>query len=483
MKFIADTIEYRSQNEVESVFFGHEEQELALIISGIPGTSDHYIEWNDQSNACVNGVQKIELSAEALYIGLLPEAAKQLGQAEFSIRFDCDEQVFKGVTECLTRIFHDQLLIKPTDAKKKVAPQRDYSKVKYLNLEGKKLRELPDYVQEMALLETVKLEGNPKMDFQAAFEVLAHLPNIKHLSYSTDGEVPESIGKLAQLETLSITGMTKPCLFPESFGRLKKLKSLLLMSDSDITLPDSFGELTALESLNIRVAGWQLPARFYQLDRLKILDFTNCRFERLPQEIAGMKEVDTVIFGSSEARDYSQVLAVVAQIPNLKVLEWSINPIPKEISFFKKIEELNIWIGADGKAPLHLPDDLFELVQLQTLLLSVNQLKKIPESIGKLKGLKTLVIMGSDLESLPEAIGELSNLEFLNISENPSLKSLPERLGNLTQLKSLNLSDNPNLLQLPEGIKNLTNLESVSISNREMVKHIPDSWSNLFIDQ
>lgn len=482
MKFQAEQVEYWSQNQVETVFFGQEEKELALIISSVPNTTEHYIEWNDQSNACYNGVQKIQLSREELFLQLLPEQAQQLGLPELTVQFDCNEEVYKEIARCLTLIFRDKLVVKPGGAGKKAAPAKDYSQIKYLNLEGKNLRELPDYVRDMVLLETAKLGSNPKMDLQTAFEVLALLPQLKNLTFSTESSVPESIGKLIQLETLTINGLTKPCALPDSFGQLTKLRYLLVMSTADIVLPESFAHLTDLEDLYIRAAGCQLPSRFYQLAKLKQLDFTNCRFEQVPPEMAAMKEVSTVIFGSPEARDFAQIMPVLAQMPNLKVLEMCVNPVPAAIGLCKNIEEIILWTGFGNETPLQLPDELFELTQLRKLMLNMNYFDSIPGAIGQLKGLKSLIFMESDFESLPDAIGELSSLEFLNISENPSLKSLPESLGKLTSLKELYLKDNPQLTALPESVKNLTNLESVAITNRETLKNIPDSWSSLFIE-
>lgn len=40
MKFRADQVEYWSQNQVETVFFGQQDKELALIISSVPNTTE-----------------------------------------------------------------------------------------------------------------------------------------------------------------------------------------------------------------------------------------------------------------------------------------------------------------------------------------------------------------------------------------------------------------------------------------------------------
>lgn len=481
MKFHATTVEHWSQNQVETVFFGNQDKGLALLLSNVPGTADHYLEWNDQANACVNGVEKIELSDDALRVQLSPQAAAKLGEAAFEVDFSCEEEVFAEVVRCLQLIFSDKFLLKQSAAKqKKAPPPQDFSKIKYLNLEGKNAKQLPAQVAEMTALETVKLGFNPQLDLHAAFEMLARLPAVKHLDFSTEATVPDSIGRLSRLETLNISGLTKPSVFPDSVGQLKNLRSLLVLSDSDVVLPESFAELAALEDLNMRAASWQLPARFYQLSRLKTLDFTNCRLERVPEEMAQMQALETVIFCSPEVRDYAQILSVVARMPNVKVLEMSADRVPPAIGLCQNLEEFVLWGGSDPERPLQLPDAFFDLPRLRILSLNLCHLDKIPEGIGRLKSLRELSFMETSFESLPESIGELSELELLCIRENPLLKMLPRSLVRLTRLTDLYLDDNPLLTELPPGLDQLANLAAVRISNREAVKNIPEAWARFF---
>lgn len=482
MKFQANSVEYWSKDQAETVFFGNEKKSLVLLMSNVPGTTDHYLEWNDQSNACVNGVDTIQFSKEVLHVKLLPQAAKQLGETEFEVGFEADEALFNELLRCLKLIFPDKLIVKNTAVKQKAAPVKDYSKIRYLNLEGKNLKNLPDYVSEMGALETVKLTHNPKLDLYAAFEVLANCTNLKDLTFSTESLVPENLGKLTRLESLQIYDLKKSCTFPESMGELQRLKNLLVMGDSDIVLPESFSSLTMLENLNLRVEYWPLPSKFYQLSKLKLLDFINCRFTQLPEAFADMTEVETIVFGGPEARDFAQIMPVVARMPNLKTLELYSNPVPKEIRLCKNIEKLVISMGLHEGVNAQLPEELFELTQLQTLLLTFCKFDKIPEEIGNLKGLKSLIIKESILESLPDSIGDLSNLERLNINEISSLKSLPPSLGKLTQLKELGLYDNAQLTELPPGLDSLKQLTSVRLSNRETVKNIPEAWNKLFTE-
>ncbi|MBL7807012.1 MAG: leucine-rich repeat domain-containing protein [Saprospiraceae bacterium] len=480
MTFQATNLEYWVEGKVQTVFFGNEAEELALLLSNVPDTSNHYLEWNDQSNAHINAVKAVQLTRNDITLELVPEAAAQFGQAFFHVRFDAEEALYKEVAEVLTGIFGQKIKLMGGSVTHKQAAGKDYSTIKYLNLEGKNLRMLPDYVAEMTALETAKLRGNPALDMQEACKVLAMLPGLKTLEFSTQKSIPETLGALSSLESLhiEIDNPDAPCMIPDSISRLQNLRYCFIQTDYELVLPESFASLTALEDCYIRAGKWNLPGQFYQLTQLTQLDFTHSQFTTLPPEMANMPKVDTIIFGSQENRDYQQVMSVIAQMPLVRTIEINFPAIPAEIALCKQIDTLIIWAGTDN--PLELPDTLFSMDQLKTLNISLSRITELPDSIGQLKGLKELIIKESVIENLPDAIGNLSALEFLNISENQGLSTLPETLGNLSQLKILYLADNPSLSALPDSMKNLSALESVDIPNHTEMHNIPALWDKLF---
>ena len=483
MDFLATSVEYWSDGGAETVFFGNEDQELALVLSNIPGTTGHTCEWNDQSNVCANAVKAIQLSGRKVRIQLLAKAAKQLGESSFAIELECDDALRIAIIGQLTKIFKTKFSMgRPAAGAKKsraALPARDYSTIRYLNLEGKNLKVLPEDVQLMTALETAKLGRNPRLDFDAVCEVLSHMPALRELTFSTDRPVPESIGKLTQLETLQLTGFTKPQILTEGLGKLKKLKSILIMSDSDVVLPESFAELEQLEVLNVRAESWQLPTRFDRLLALKELDLSGCRVGLAPEGMANMTSVGCVCLGRSEECDYEQILSVVAKMPNVRRLELGTNPVPKAVGLCRHLKELVIWAGVRPEKPLQLPAEMFELEQLESLVMSRNCFAEIPEGIGRLRGLQTLAISESEFTVLPESLGELENLTFLNLSENRMLRALPESLGRLRRLEGLRLEDNPLLVRMPDSARELTGLKTVSLIGSEQVENVPESWRGL----
>jgi hypothetical protein len=113
-----------------------------------------------------------------------------------------------------------------------------------------------------------------------------------------------------------------------------------------------------------------------------------------------------------------------------------------------------------------LPEELFDLVGLETLLLGGNELRELPEAIGRLTSLTELHVFSNRLRSLPDAIGELAALTRLDLEDN-ELTALPEAIGRLTSLMDLDVSDNP-LTALPSSIGRLTRLTSLSAACCEL---------------
>lgn len=112
-----------------------------------------------------------------------------------------------------------------------------------------------------------------------------------------------------------------------------------------------------------------------------------------------------------------------------------------------KLESLNLTA---------IPEKIFDLVHLQVLDLSNNQIKNIPDEILKLINLKVLIAYRNQLESLPEALQRLPNLKKIILHHN-QISIIPQ--GHLPQsLKWLGLSNN-NIKHIPFVIFELVQLE------------------------
>ena len=113
-----------------------------------------------------------------------------------------------------------------------------------------------------------------------------------------------------------------------------------------------------------------------------------------------------------------------------------------------------------------LPEELWQLQQLEKLDLSFNQFTALPEAIATLTNLITLYLSGNHLTVLPEAIATLINLTSLDLSNN-QFKAVPEAIATLINLTSLNLSRNQ-LTAIPEAIATLSNLTSFNLWDNQL---------------
>lgn len=110
-----------------------------------------------------------------------------------------------------------------------------------------------------------------------------------------------------------------------------------------------------------------------------------------------------------------------------------------------------------------MPKSLFNLVQLEELYLSLNELAELPESVGELSRLRELYLSMNEISNLPEAIGSLGQLQVLDLSNN-RLSTLPRSVGGLLRLRSLNLSAN-RIADLPPSVLPLQNLRELNLTD------------------
>lgn len=111
-----------------------------------------------------------------------------------------------------------------------------------------------------------------------------------------------------------------------------------------------------------------------------------------------------------------------------------------------------------------VPNSIGNLRKLRVLDLEENKLETLPNEIGFLRDLQKLIVQSNQLTSLPRAVGHLSNLTYLSVGEN-NLSYIPEEIGTLETLESLYLNDNLNLHNLPFELALCSSLQIMSIEN------------------
>ena len=226
---------------------------------------------------------------------------------------------------------------------------------------------------------------------------------------SPDSIVPREPEALRQLERLDL-GYGKST----SYSYIDNKSVLQSESESTKPLPGAIGNLKNLKYL--RLIG----------------------FEELPEEIAQLDNLDTLVFMKCAFTEFPKVLCKLKNLKSLNIFSKSLERFPDELGNLSSLTSFDM----RGTQVQELPDSIGNLSKLTSIQLCANEyLKALPESIRNLANLEKLDIRGSDFKALPSSIGSLNQLKSLVLYQN-GLQSLPDSITNLKTLEQLDVSEN-----------------------------------------
>lgn len=183
-----------------------------------------------------------------------------------------------------------------------------------------------------------------------------------------------------------------------ALGEPDKVQVLSLAYQEVSSIPESIGKMTNLEEIYLNDTRIKsLPSALFSLSKLKKLDVSgNFHLKNIPASITSLKNLEFIKFGYNEQLNYNEILKNLGSMPSLKTVNMMSNrlrEVPTGIKHLKQIKELNL---ADNRL-LEVPSEIGELTQLEILDLSMNQLTKLPDGLKNLKNLKQLNIIGNNL--------------------------------------------------------------------------------------
>jgi Leucine-rich repeat (LRR) protein len=165
-------------------------------------------------------------------------------------------------------------------------------------------------------------------------------------------------------------------------------------------------------------------------------------------------------------------LMLAASTGRLDLSECGLTEIPQQVFELSELEELSL----AGNKISFLPAEIGKLTLLERLQLSGNELTSLPEEIGELQALKGLWVHGNLLNSLPDATSKLTNLVQLSIAGN-EIEALPEGIGALSALKELAAAGNK-IKIIPEALEGLKSLEILGLYGNQLTS-VPAKVSTL----
>ncbi|KAI8571118.1 hypothetical protein RHMOL_Rhmol01G0092900 [Rhododendron molle] len=266
---------------------------------------------------------------------------------------------------------------------------------------------------------------------------------------------------------------------------LGKLKFLYLNHCHYLTRTPDFSGLSSLEELllNDCKSLVEVDESIRCLNKLLVLGMKNCtKLRKLPSSIWMLKSLERLdLSGCSNLENLAVFKGPLYKLRCLFFSSWTLPPKAVDsIGLSRTPIQASSWLkelNLDGCHLSYLPEEIGNLISLQTLDLAKNNLSTLPDGICNLTCLKRLRLEDNNVSRLPWGIGGLTSLENLNLRRN-SLCTLPDTIGKLSCLKYL-LVENNKLTHLPSEIGDLDSLKALGLAHNNGFRALPESICKL----
>lgn len=199
---------------------------------------------------------------------------------------------------------------------------RQFPRLHTINFSRNLFTALPDDLPSYPALRSLVFIGYL---FEEMPAILFEMRELEHLKYDYGynvapmTEVPSAIGRLKNLQTLSLEDHSISFL-SDAMRDLVLLRELRLANTKLEALPDWLPELHLLTSLEMDGCGQlrQLPDRIGQLKFLKRIDLCGAQVDRLPASFADLSALEVICLPEVAFADEAATLEILAQLPSLK---------------------------------------------------------------------------------------------------------------------------------------------------------------------
>ncbi|GLU05080.1 hypothetical protein SLE2022_221990 [Rubroshorea leprosula] len=378
--------------------------------------------------------------------------------------------------------------------------------LRYLDISGTEIEELPKFITQLYNLQTFRFMDCRSLKMPKGG--IGDLINLRHIYFDDEEHMPANLGRLTNLQTwlLFFVGTTKGRKI-EELGSLRGLKGRLEIRKLDLVQGKSEAEKAKLheKAVDVLELCWSKEGSRDTLDE-NVLEglkpHSNVRI--LSIEGYGGRNL------ASWMSKCSEELMLLNNLVDLKISDCSMLYRISGISWFSSLQRLSVErcykltsLGEGDEAVLtsmslkklsiywcnglerFLVNGLSSLEELNiahcTVINSIGgslssstclkqlSLDECPElkfisSLDGLVSLKTIIIGDCDgLECLPTGLSSCTAMEELLIWSCSNLVSIPEELKQLRSLVDLVIHNCPKLMSFPEEILDFVNLKRLEL--------------------
>ncbi|GMN65374.1 hypothetical protein TIFTF001_034440 [Ficus carica] len=296
--------------------------------------------------------------------------------------------------------------------------------------------------------------------FRGSLPNLTIFPSLKEVFLSGNqynGTVPETIGQLAQLESLILDGNSLEGVITEAhFSKLTKLSSLDL-SDNSLTL--KFND------------HWVPP---FQLDSIRL---RSCKLgPQFPRWLQTQSKFNELYISNSGISDSipDWLWDISPKCWRMDLSNNQINGKIKNSSMeFQSLLEIDL---NSNKLEGSIPPFLFNVGALN---LSTNRFSRLSSICNVINGspLSFLDISLNQLSGeIPDCWSPFKRLKILILENNKFSGEIPTSIGSLTEITALHLGKNSLTKELPSSLKNCTNLMALACDPITSLEAFPHSY-------
>ncbi|KAG7207977.1 hypothetical protein KM043_009557 [Ampulex compressa] len=265
---------------------------------------------------------------------------------------------------------------------------------------------------EQESLKVLDLSSNSLTVIDSKIEYLADL-KVLHLQNNLLEKLPSEVGTLRKLEKLNLSNNKLESLCPQ-FYNLTELQELNLKYNAIKDIDPRIGDLIMLCHLDLSYNSLtELPIGMGYMVRLLSLDVSHNMLTELPPDITNMRVLQTLDASFNQ-------LEVIPPMGELRKVETVMLQTNKLTTFpdMSGCVLLKVLHLADNKIAEFDMSCLGGVYQLKTLTLGNNQIKTISEEIIQLLNLEILDLSHNDISVIPHCIGVMPNLKQFLVEGN-----------------------------------------------------------------
>eukprot|EP00253_Pinus_taeda_P028447 PITA_28447 len=355
------------------------------------------------------------------------------------------------------------------------------SKLRELEIKAS-LSSIPESIGKLTQLERIVIRPYlmyGKVNLTQLPEEFCSLQSLKVLvldGFSEMKSLPECFGKLSSLHRMQLPGCSSLRSLPDSLGDLTSLHQIDLSGCSSLrSLPNSLGDLTSLHQIDLSKCFHlrSLPDSLGDLSSLHHINLSSCKaLESLPDSLGDLSSLHHINLSSCKAlKRLPDSFCKLIKLQHLNLRECTSLTMSSET--LGNVSTL-VHINLSGCSKIEvLPLQVVHQVSLRWLYLTRTNLKELPSAIGELHDLEVLEVGGLLDAELPPTLCSLKSLKKLGLYYCNELKCLPASLGDLRNLKELRIENCRKLNCLPASLGLLTQLTELTVKDCPLIREVP----------